>query len=259
MKLLTRGSAATLLLIRIAVVAAVLVTIEVLSWAGLLPSATPGAGDTIASIITLTVSPSFWIALAQTLTSAAIGWAIAAVVGIVLGIAIGTWSVLDRTTSIVVEFGRSFPVIALLPLVILILGTNARMEIFLVALSCFWPILVQSIYGARRQDPAVIDTVRVFRIPSLLRFTRVRLPASLPMISTGLRIASSIAILVAVGTEVISQTPGIGRQITLAQEAARWDLAFAYLFFAGLVGWLTATGLSRAERRTLRWSRRSAE
>jgi len=56
---------------------------------------------------------------------------------------------------------------------------------------------------------------------------------------------------------VLSQTPGIGRQITLAQQAQRWDSAFAYLFFAGLVGWGIASLLNYAEGRILTWNRQT--
>ncbi|MFV0374733.1 ABC transporter permease [Microbacterium sp.] len=251
-----RADGAVLLIQRILAVLVLLLIWQAGVWTGLFPSAVPSVMDVLQSTVGLLVSPTFWVALGQTIGSAVVGWALAAVAGIVLGLLIGSTPLLERMTSIPVEFGRAFPIIALLPVVVLILGANSRMEIFMVALSCLWPILVQTIYGARRQDLAVVDTVRVFRIPALLRFRRVLLPAAMPFITTGLRLASSIAILVAVGIEVLSQTPGIGRQITLAQEAQRWDLAFAYLLFAGLVGWAIAAGLQAVEARTMRWSRR---
>lgn len=139
----------------------------------------------------------------------------------------------------------------------MLLGSNTMMEIVVVSLSCLWPVLIQTIYGARRQEAAVADTVAVFRIPPMLRFTKVLLPSALPLIATGVRISSAIAILVAVGVEVISQAPGIGRQITLMQQAQRWDLAFAYLFFAGLTGWAIALLLQQAENRLLKWKRQN--
>lgn len=256
MKNFVRGDTAVLFLQRGLAVVVLLLIWQFGVWAGLFPSAVPSVWDVFQSAIGLIVSVSFWLALGQTIGSAVVGWALAAVIGIVLGLLIGSIPVLERLTSVLVEFGRAFPIIALLPVVVLILGANARMEIFMVALSCLWPVLIQTIYGSRRQDVAVVDTAKVFRIPPLLRFRRVLLPAAMPFVATGLRLASSIAILVAVGIEVLSQTPGIGRQITLAQEAQRWDLAFAYLLFAGLVGWGIAAGLQVTEARTLRWSRR---
>lgn len=242
---------------RIVAVVVVLALWQLVISLGLAPSMTPGAWDVLTAIWGVLVSPTFWGALAQTVTAALAGWAIAAVAGIVLGLVIGSMAPVDRATSVLIDFGRSFPVIALMPVVIMLLGTNIRMEIVIVGLSCLWPVLVQTIYGSRRLDAAVSDTVKVFRIPAMLRFRRVLLPAATPFIATGLRIAASIAILIAVSVEVISQTPGMGRQITLAQELQKWDVAFAYLFFAGLLGWGIATGLSFLETRLLKWNRLS--
>lgn len=223
--------------------------------AGVLPSMTPGVPDVVAGIWSAIISPTFWSALGQTLLAATTGWVISCVVGVVLGLLIGSIWWLDKSTSFVVEFGRAFPTIALMPVVMLLLGATTSMEITVVVLSAVWPVLVQSILGSRRLDAGIVDTVRVFRIPPALRFRRVLLPAALPFIATGVRISASIAILVAVGVEVLTQVPGLGRLITLAQEAQRWDMAFAYLFFAGLFGWTIAVVLARAEKKLLAWNR----
>ena len=228
-----------------------------LHWVDAFPDAVPVPGEVAIAAGELVVSPRFWEATGQTLFIAIVGWAIASVLGILAGVLIGTIPVLERASSILVEFARAFPMVAILPIVVLIMGANARMGIFMVALSCFWPVLVQTIYGVRRLDPVVVDMALVFRIPVVLRVRRVLLPAALPFISTGLRVASSIAILVAIGIEILSQIPGIGREITLAQQNAHWEVAFAYLFFAGLIGVAIAGLLSGAEARALRWNRRS--
>ena len=230
---------------------------QILHWLETFPDAVPSPADVAIAAGELLVTPRFWDATGQTLFIALIGWAIAAVLGILAGVLIGTIHVLERASSILVEFARAFPMVAILPIVVLIMGANARMGIFMVALSCFWPVLVQTIYGVRRLDTVVVDMTQVFRIPPLLRVRRVLLPAALPFISTGLRVASSIAILVAIGIEILSQIPGIGREITLAQQNQHWEVAFAYLFYAGLIGVAIAGVLSAAEARTLRWNRRT--
>lgn len=224
---------------------------------GFLPSMTPGVLDVLSAIGTTIVSATFWTALGKTVLAATTGWLISCVTGIVLGLLIGSLRWVDRSTSLVVEFGRAFPTIALMPVVMLLLGATTNMEITMVVLAAVWPVLVQSILGSRRLDPAVVDTVKIFRIPRGLWFRRVLLPAALPFIATGVRISASISILAAVGVEVLTQVPGIGRLITLAQEAQRWDLAFAYLFFAGLFGWGIATLLSAGEHKLLAWNRQT--
>jgi len=240
---------------RVIAVLLLLAVWQLVIWSGFLPSMTPGVPEIATAVLSTVAAPVFWAALGKTLLAALSGWAIASAAGVLLGLLIGSIRYLDRSTSILIDFGRSFPVLALMPVVIMLLGSSTRMEIVVVALSCLWPVLVQTIYGARRQEAAVLDTVRVFRVPWALWFRRVLLPSALPFVSTGVRISAAIAILVAVGVEVISQAPGIGRNITLAQQAQNWDVAFAYLFFAGLVGWATAWTLQSVEARLLKWNR----
>ncbi|UOQ59079.1 ABC transporter permease subunit [Leucobacter rhizosphaerae] len=249
---------ARLILSRLLVLVVLAGTWQLLYWSGALPEVAPDIGQIVTALAAVLLSAAFWVAVGQTLFGAFSGWGIAAVVGVVLGVAIGTNGFLSRSVGVVVEFGRSFPMLALMPVIVLVIGVNARMEILMVFLSCLWPILIQAIAGSRRQDQAVADTVAVFRISPLRRFWRVTVPGALPLISTGLRIAASISILVAVGVGVLSQTPGLGRQITMAQEASRWDVAFAYIIFAGLVGWALNSAIAAVESRALKWNRQEA-
>lgn len=224
-------------------------------WLEVVPSMTPGVIDVFGSIFTLLASSKFWLSLWQSVNAAFIGWVIASVLAIVLGLLIGGSEWARQATSVLLDFGRSFPTLALLPVVILLLGANQEMKIIMVVLTCFWPVVIQTVQGSKRIDPLIVDVARVYRIPPVLAFFRVRLPSALPFIATGVRISAAMAILVAVGVEVLSQTPGLGRQITLAQQAQNWDDAFAYLFFAGLFGWFITLLLARAEKRLLRWNR----
>lgn len=251
----TKRLDAVLLVQRLLAIAALIGLWQLVILSGTMPSMAPDVPEIFQSIVEVLGLGVFWAAIAKTMTAALSGWLIAVAVGVTLGLLVGSVSYLDRSTSILIDFGRSFPVLALMPVVIMLLGSNTRMEIVVVSLSCLWPVLVQTIYGARRQEAAVVDTIRVFRIPKGLWFRRVLLPGALPFIATGVRISASIAILVAVGVEVLSQAPGIGREITLAQESQDWDLAFAYLFFAGLMGWGIALGLQALEARFLKWNR----
>jgi len=243
---------------RVGVVALLLGAWQLAYAAGALPEVAPDVAGIVAALAAVVSSGVFWTALGQTLLGAFAGWALAAVVGIVLGVAIGASGFLSRSTAVLVEFGRAFPMLALMPVVVLVVGVNSRMVILMVFLSCLWPILIQSIAGSRRQDQAVVDTVRVFRIAPFRRFRKVTLPAALPLISTGLRISASMSILVAVGVGVLSQSPGLGRQITMAQEASRWDVAFAYIIFAGLVGWGLNSAIAALEKNALTWNRQEA-
>lgn len=239
----------------IAVILLMLLGWQALVWLHLLPTMTPGVLEVFGAIIALVVSPAFWMSLWQSVSAAFTGWIIACVLAIVVGMLVGSNSFARQSTSVLLDFGRSFPTLALIPVVILLLGTSQQMKIIMVVLACFWPVVIQTVQGSKRIDPLVIDVARTYRTPPSLMFFRVRLPSALPFIATGVRISAAMAILVAVGVEVLSQAPGLGRQITLAQQGQNWDIAFANLFFAGLFGWAVTLLLAKAERRLLRWNR----
>jgi ABC-type nitrate/sulfonate/bicarbonate transport system permease component len=237
------------------VILAMLLIWQLVLWMGLLPSMTPGVLDVATAIVTLLATPAFWMSLWQSVSAAFIGWLIACLLAIVIGLLVGGSAFARKSTSVLLDFGRSFPTLALIPVVILLLGASQQMKIIMVVLACFWPVVIQAVQGSKRIDPMLVDVARTYRIPPMLAFFRLRLPSALPFIATGVRIAAAMAILVSVGVEVLSQTPGLGRQITLAQQAQNWDAAFANLFFAGLFGWIVTLLLTKAEGRILRWNR----
>lgn len=247
-----------LILSRLLVLGVILGVWQLAYSTGALPEVVPSVVQVLLALFAVASSTAFWVAAGQTLFGSLSGWGLAALVGIVFGVAIGTSGFLSRSVEVFVDFGRSFPMLALMPIVVLVIGVNTRMEILMVFLSCLWPVLIQSIAGSRRQDQAVVDTVAVFRISRVRRFWKVTVPGAMPLISTGLRISASISILVAVGVGVLSQTPGLGRRITMAQESSRWDLAFAYIIFAGLMGWALNAGIAAIENKALKWNRQEA-
>jgi ABC-type nitrate/sulfonate/bicarbonate transport system permease component len=201
-------------------------------------------------------SGELWSALLSTLRGAVTGLALAALVGVPLGVVIGMSTRLDRATRLLVDLGRSFPVIALLPVMVLILGASERMKVVVVFLGCVWPILVQSLYGARRLEPVIADTVRAYRTPHHLRFLKVALPSATPYVATGIRVAAAGAVLISVAVEVLSQTPGLGRQIALAQQGGSGAVSVAYVFCAGVLGLTINSVLVAVESRFLGWHRR---
>lgn len=236
------------------VCAAVLVVWEIASRLGWVdPSLLPPPSDIARHVAALPVDASFWGAMGRTLSSSMIGLALATLIGVPLGIAIGAKPALYRATRLLVDMCRSFPVVALMPVMVLLMGTTPKMLVAVATLATVWPILLQSSYGARSVEPLITDTARAFRIPARMRFTHVLIPTAAPFIMTGIRIATTFALLVTIGIELLSATPGIGREIALAQEGANFPLVMAYVFYSGLLGLALSTVLSRVERVLLGW------
>ena len=211
-----------------------------------------------AQILVVLARPEFLAAIGHTVFDGLRGLLIGSLLAVPMGILIGMFPSVERATRTLIDFGRSFPVIALLPVLILLLGATSLMKVVAIAIACFFPVLIQTIYGARRLDPTISDTIRSYRIPAHLRFFKVLLPAAGPYIGTGLRIATTVAILVSVGVEIVSLTPGIGREIALARSFNETATAYAYIFFAGLLGVLLTLLWDRLEARLLSWHHRSA-
>lgn len=209
-------------------------------------------------IVAVWARPEFLSAFANTVFDALRGLLFAAVFAIPAGILIGMIPEVDRATRMVIDFGRSFPVIALLPVLVLLLGATSLMKVVAISIACFFPILIQSIYGARRLEPTIVDTVRSYRIPAHLRFFKVLLPAAGPYIATGLRIATTVSILVSVGVEIVSLTPGMGREIALSRSFNETATTFAYIFYAGLLGVVLTYIWDRLEAHLLGWHLRSS-
>lgn len=201
--------------------------------------------------------PDFRAGFGHTVFDALRGLIIATILAVPIGVLIGMFPTLERSTRAIIDFGRSFPVIALLPILVLVIGSNATMKVVAISIACFFPILIQSIYGARRLEPTIVDTVRAYRIPAHLRFARVLLPAAGPYVATGLRIATAVAILVAVGVEIVSLTWGIGREISLSRSYGQSATAFAYIFYAGFLGVAVTLLWEFLERRLLGWHLRA--
>lgn len=140
----------------------------------------------------------------------------------------------------------------ILPLVLLVLGPTMELGIFLAAVAALWPVLTQTQVGVRDVDPVVIDTARSLKLSWFKTQLSVVLPSALPNVVTGIRISTSLALLLAVGAGILAGAPGLGHRIVVAQLADEPDLAFGLILWSGLIGLGVALALRYAERRLFR-------
>jgi ABC-type nitrate/sulfonate/bicarbonate transport system permease component len=204
---------------------------------------------------------TLWTDLGNTLQGWGVGLALALAIAVPLGLLIGSSPVLYRALRVPIEFLRPIPSVALIPLVVLVYGTGLESKVFLVVFACIWPLLIQTVYGVQDADPVAIDTARAFGVGRAGRFARVMLPGALPYIATGVRIASSKALILAVVAELVIGADGLGRAINLAQEGGAVEVMYALIVVIGMVGWGLNSVLALGERRILHWhsSRRPIE
>lgn len=195
----------------------------------------------------------YWQALGITLYGAMLGFVIAAVIGIIVGVLTGLFVAVELSTQFIVDFGRAFPAIALLAVMVLMFGTGVKLKVVLVIVAVVFPIIIQTHHGVRSLPTGLYDTAKAFRIPTALLVRRVMLPNAVPSIVTGLRISASIAVLVAISAEVLAGAQGLGGRITDAQMNGNPPVSYAYIVTAGLLGYGVNVGLERLQRVLLRW------
>jgi len=181
------------------------------------------------------------------------GFAIAAVVGVVLGALLGRLRLAASALNPILQFGRALPATALIPVAIVLFGIGDTPKIVLIAfVSCF-PILLNTIDGVRNIDPVLEDVMGSFRLTRLQRFRWVQLHAASPQVIAGMRVALSLAFVVMVATEMLGSTNGVGYVTLLAQQGFQIPLMWSGLILLGLLGLIVNGLFVLVERGLLRW------
>jgi len=195
---------------------------------------------------------AYWTALGTTLRVWATGLALSAVIGIPLGLLLGSSLRATQSTRWIIDFFRSIPTIALLPLVLLLFGATSRMEITMIVLAAVWPLLIQSMYAAKQVEPLHKWVVRVFRISTVDRLRYLWVPSVSLFVFTGLRLSATMALLMTISAEYLGGAPGLGLELSHMEQAFKRPEVFAYAITAGAVG-LAINALVVAVQRRLLW------
>lgn len=185
----------------------------------------------------------------ETFTGAVGGLAAGAGAGIVVGVAFGLSRRLSQLMRVTIESLRPIPSVALIPLALLIHGYGFKMESSIVAFSCFWPLLIITESAVRGIEPRLLEVARVLNFNLFDRVTKIVLPAALPRIFVGLRLAAAVSLVVAVTVEITANPIGLGYALIVAQESMRPDKVFAFIGWIGLIGWSLNASLLRMQHK----------
>lgn len=235
-------------------VLAPLVVLELLARSDVLPQTEfPPPSVWLQVLLAQLPAGGFWADVLLTLEGWAIGLALAALIAVPAGLLIGSSRLAYQMLRAPIEFLRPIPSVALIPLAVLVFGTRLQNKVFLVTFACLWPLLFQAIYGVQDVDPVAIDTARGFGFGRLARLRLIVLPSSAAYIATGLRIASSVALILAVTSELVVGVPGLGRTINVAASSGDFALMYALIAVAGLLGLTLNAVFARVEAWALRW------
>jgi ABC-type nitrate/sulfonate/bicarbonate transport system permease component len=189
--------------------------------------------------------------LTPSLVRFAWGFLGATVLGVSIGVLLGTTPRLHRVLQPQLEFLRSTPPVLLLPPSVLLLGTGSGMKIFVIVLGSIWPIILVTIAGVRSADAVAVDMGKVFGLGRRARMTRIVMPGALPSIVAGMRSALPIALVLMVVTELVASTDGIGYFILQSQQTFNITDMWSGVLVLGVIGMALSLTLAWIERRVL--------
>lgn len=181
------------------------------------------------------------------------GFAIAVALAVPAGVAIAWYKPIADFLNPLLELFRNTAALALLPVFILILGIGETSKVAIVVYAGFFPILLNTISGVRAVDPLLVKSAVSLGFSPLRLFQKVILPAAVPTIFTGIRMAASASILVLIATEMSGARAGLGYLITAAQQNFQIPDMYVGIVAIALVGLIYNAVLVTIERRLTRW------
>jgi NitT/TauT family transport system permease protein len=233
--------------------------IEAVSRAGLVNERfLPAFSTVLGNVFRLFGDPAFLSgSLGSTVLTWFLGLLMATIIAVPVGVLLGMSSLAYTATRSIIELVRPMPAVALIPLALLILGQGIEMKLAIALFASVWPILFNTIYGVRGVDQKSQDMARVFGVSRSGVVWRVIIPGSAPFIATGVRISSSIMLIVLITVELIAgAADGLGAFI--ANSQAKGSVpgtidVYSGIVIAGLVGLVINTMMGWAERRWFGW------
>jgi NitT/TauT family transport system permease protein len=193
-----------------------------------------------------------------TVSRALVGFALAALVGIPFAAAMARSAVWRNLFEPIFFMGYPIPKIALFPVFTYIFGIGTPSKIAFTFLECLYPIVVTCYFGFRGIQTRLVWTGQNFGASRGVILRRIILPAALPNIFAGLRVALPVAIIVVVITEMIGDSIGLGYYITIWSTRFSFANVYAAIIVIGICGLLLDQGLLLVRRRAVYWQREAA-
>lgn len=188
-----------------------------------------------------------------TLVETLIGFVLAIVIGIPIGVALAYSWVFDKMLSPILFGFNAIPKVAIAPLLVIWMGFSIQPKVVMVLLLCFFPITLATAAGVNATPAELRELIKSLEAGPIQTFFKVRLPAALPYIFVGLKLAISLAIIGAVIGEFAGATSGLGYLIIVSGGSADTTLAFAALFVLGAMSIVLYYLLVWAERLLVPW------
>lgn len=196
------------------------------------------------------IAENLWISTRRVI----VGFLIGAGAGIAFGVAMGLSPKVEQYLSPLFRGIAQVPSLGWLPFLILLVGIGEPLKFIIIAKSCFVPLALNTHEGIRNVPRQYLEVARVFRLSRRTLVSKVVLPAALPPVFSGVRLALSHAWIALVIVEMLASTEGIGYLMTWGRTLFQVDVVMAGMVVIGAIGLVMDVGLRRVERRLRRWA-----
>ena len=230
----------------------ILVTFKIVS-----PLFLPSPQEVFFEIISLFSSGEILYDIGYTLYRAILGFIIACIIGIPIGLLMGYSDKIYSSLEFVVEFFRAIPATALFPLFLLFFGIGDTSKIAIAAWAATLVLVINSMYGVHLGKELRRKAAKTMNIKGLSLFQKIIFPEALPYIFGGIRIAVSLTLVIVIVTEMfIGTNYGLGHRIIDAQMVYRISEMYATILILGILGFLINKGVIFTEKQVVHWKGR---
>jgi NitT/TauT family transport system permease protein len=174
--------------------------------------------------------------LGHTLSATVVGWLLASVVGITLGTVLGLWRPAWVYSMASIDALRSLPIVAFVPVAVLLLGFTMEMEVVVAFYAAVWPVLLNTLAGMRAVHPRLIEVGKVLRVTGFRQIWKLRFPAATPFIVTGMRLGLAVSLVLTLVAEMVGNPSGVGFALVSASQSLQPAVMFAYIVTVSLSG-----------------------
>ncbi|WP_370013932.1 ABC transporter permease [Peribacillus sp. RS7] len=207
----------------------------------------------VTTFIDLVQSGEMAMHLQISLTRALLGFALGGFLGLMMGVIVGMQKKSEEYLNPSIQMLRTVPLLAITPLFIMWFGFGELSKVLLIALGAFFPLYLQTFLGLRNVDKKLYDVARILEFSRLEQITKLMIPAALPNILLGIRLALSAAWMCLVVAELLGADRGVGFMIQDARSFMQTDVVFVGIILFALAGKISDSFVRFLENHLLKW------
>jgi sulfonate transport system permease protein len=227
---------------------------EFLSRSGMLPSLLfPAPGTVLRAGVESLKSGELWWHWVASIGRVIVGFGSGASLGVAAGTLVGLSDLGRRTLGAVLELFRPVPALAWIPMILMWFGIGETGKVILIAYSVFFAVYTAAARALRGMDPRIVWAARTLGASAWAEVLKVRLPAAMPEIWTGVQVGAGTGFSVLVAAELVAATRGLGWWISDARRFFRTDVVLLGMITIGLTGWAWVAALRALGDRLFGW------